>query len=151
MERAFLIVFLLSVLFFFVISFIRIILYFVFKSIVNKYRNLLNILKKRSNKKLDTKNNTNRYDKRLRDKEKEKKLDRVYKINQEEHILQQPTQTKIVGIVKPIGKWTQLILGQKVSYMMQQANALKQQTEHGYWQTMLNSHNTKNSKGFGRS
>ena len=108
-------------------------------------------MKKKSNKKLDTKNNTNRDDKRLRDKEKERRLDRVYKINQEEHILQQPTQTKIVGIVKPIGKWTQLILGQKVSYMMQQANALKQQTEHGYWQTMLNSHNTKNSKGFGRS
>lgn len=149
MVRAFLIIFLLSILFFIVISLIRIILYFVLKGIINKYKNLLKLLTNKLNK---NKNEsfTNRDDKRLKDKEKEKILDKVYKINQEERILQQPIQTRIIGIVKPVGRWTQLILGQKVSYMMQQANALKQQTEHGYWQTMVHSHDIRKGKGFGR-
>ena len=151
MERASLIIFLLSILFFLIISITRIVLYFVFKGIINKYKKLLDVFKDKLGKKSESKNNTNRDDKRIRDKEKEKELDKVYRINQEEQILQQPMQTKIVGIVKPIGRWTQLILGQKVSYMMQQANALKQQTEHGYWQTMVHSHDTRKGKGFGRS
>lgn len=146
MERAFLIISILTVFFFFIISIVRIILYCTFRYIINKYKRLLSFLKFKKDKKSNSSTNSNREDQRLRDKEKEKKLDKVYKINQEEQILQQPTQTRIVGIVKPVGKWTQLILGQKVSYMMQQANALKQQTENGYtgyWQTMEHSHDTR--------
>lgn len=46
-------------------------------------------------------------------------------------------QTKIIGIVKPIGKWTKLILGQRVVGLMQHANLLKQQNASGYWVNMI--------------
>ena len=48
-------------------------------------------------------------------------------------------QTKIVGIVKPIGKWTKLILGQRVVGLMQHATLLKQQNSQGYWVNMIHS------------
>ena len=46
-------------------------------------------------------------------------------------------QTKIIGIVKPIGKWTKLILGQRVVGLMQHANLLKQQNASGYWVNVI--------------
>ena len=48
-------------------------------------------------------------------------------------------QTKIVGIVKPIGKWTKLILGQRVVGLMQHATLLKHQNSQGYWVNMIHS------------
>lgn len=143
-DEAFFIITILSVVIFFTLIIIRTVSYFVLKNIIKGY---LNIKKRFSTKENQS---TNRDDKKERDKEKEKKLDKVVVMNQEQAILQQFEQTKIVGVVKPIGKWTKLILGQKVGYMMQQANALKEQTGHGYWQTMMNSHDTRRGKGQGR-
>lgn len=143
-NEAFFIITILSIIIFIILIIVRTVSYFVLKNIIAGY---LNIKKKFINRESQS---TNRDDRKERDKEKEKKLDKVIAMNQEQMVLQQFEQTKIVGVVKPIGRWTKLILGQKVGYMMQQANALKEQTGHSYWQTMINSHDTRRGKGQGR-
>jgi hypothetical protein len=54
----------------------------------------------------------------------------------------------IVGLVKPVGRWTSLILGNKVTYLMQHAETLKTQNDASYWQNMR--YAKDKSKGRGR-
>jgi hypothetical protein len=61
-----------------------------------------------------------------------------------ENLLNQQ-ETKIVGVVKPIGKWTKLILGQRVVGLMQHATLLKQQNNGGYWVNFI--HAQRRSRG----
>jgi hypothetical protein len=56
---------------------------------------------------------------------------------------------EIVGIVKPIGRWTSLILGQKVTYLMQHAEVLKSRNDQGYWVNMMNAREISKGKGRG--
>ncbi len=44
---------------------------------------------------------------------------------------------KIVGIVKPIGPWTKLILGKKLPTLMEYAKLVNQGQYKGYWVTLL--------------
>jgi hypothetical protein len=56
----------------------------------------------------------------------------------------------IVGLVKPVGRWTSLILGNKVTYLMQHAETLKTQNDATYWQNMRFAKDRSKGKGRGR-
>ena len=43
----------------------------------------------------------------------------------------------IVDIVKPVGFWTSMILGQKLTYLIQSAQTLKKRGDKGFWASMV--------------
>ncbi len=47
------------------------------------------------------------------------------------------TQVEIVDIVKPIGFWTSMILGQKLTYLIQSAQTLNKKGSKGFWVSMV--------------
>lgn len=46
-------------------------------------------------------------------------------------------QVEIVDIVKPIGFWTSMILGQKLTYLIQSAQMLNKKGDKGFWVSMV--------------
>lgn len=46
-------------------------------------------------------------------------------------------QTQIVDIVKPIGFWTSMILGQKLTFLVQSAQMLNKRGDKGFWAAMI--------------
>jgi hypothetical protein len=46
-------------------------------------------------------------------------------------------KVEIVDIVKPIGFWTSMILGQKLSYLIQSAQTINQRGKKGFWVSMI--------------
>ena len=46
-------------------------------------------------------------------------------------------QMNIVDIVKPIGFWTSMILGQKLTYLIQSAQVLNKRGDKGFWASMI--------------
>ena len=50
---------------------------------------------------------------------------------------QEMNQMNIVDIVKPIGFWTSMILGQKLSYLIQSAQVLNKRGDKGFWASMI--------------
>lgn len=53
----------------------------------------------------------------------------------------------IVGVIQPIGKWTSLILGKKISYLIQQTGAIK----GGFWTNMIKAKSRSAERERGRS
>ncbi len=47
------------------------------------------------------------------------------------------SQVEIVDFVKPIGFWTSMILGQKLTYLIQSAQILNKRGEKGFWVSMI--------------
>lgn len=46
-------------------------------------------------------------------------------------------QSQIVDVVKPIGFWTSMILGQKLTYLVQSAQTLNKRGDKGFWAAMI--------------
>ena len=46
-------------------------------------------------------------------------------------------QVEIVDIIKPIGFWTSMILGQKLTYLIQSAQMLNKKDSKGFWVSMV--------------
>lgn len=46
-------------------------------------------------------------------------------------------QVEIVDLVKPIGFWTSMILGQKLTYLIQSAHVLNKRENKGFWVSMI--------------
>lgn len=46
-------------------------------------------------------------------------------------------KTQIVDIVKPIGFWTSMILGQKLTFLVQSAQMLNKRGDKGFWASMI--------------
>ena len=46
-------------------------------------------------------------------------------------------ESQIVDIVKPVGFWTSMILGQKLTYLMQSAKMVNNRGEKGFWVSMI--------------
>jgi len=46
-------------------------------------------------------------------------------------------EVSIVDIVKPIGFWTSMILGQKLTYLIQSAQTLNKRGDKGFWASMI--------------
>lgn len=47
------------------------------------------------------------------------------------------SQSEIVDFVKPIGFWTSMILGQKLTYLVQSAQMLNKRGNKGFWVSMI--------------
>lgn len=56
----------------------------------------------------------------------------------------------IVDIVKPIGFWTSMILGQKLSYLIQSAQILNKRTDKGFWVSMIEAKDRQAGRQHGR-
>ncbi len=50
---------------------------------------------------------------------------------------QEMNEVNIVDIVKPIGFWTSMILGQKLTYLIQSAQILNKRGDKGFWASMI--------------
>lgn len=46
-------------------------------------------------------------------------------------------EINIVDIVKPVGFWTSMILGQKLTYLVQSAQILNKRGDKGFWASMI--------------
>lgn len=56
---------------------------------------------------------------------------------QREFDRQEMNSTQIVDFVKPVGFWTSLVLGQKLTYLVQSAQILNQRGDKGFWASMI--------------
>ena len=61
-------------------------------------------------------------------------------------LIDEREDTKIVGIAKPIGFWTSLILGDQLSQIIGRAQALNSRSHKGFWVSMLEAQ----ARGLGR-
>jgi hypothetical protein len=50
---------------------------------------------------------------------------------------QEMNSIDIVDIVKPVGFWTSMILGQKLTYLIQSAQILNKRGDKGFWASMI--------------
>lgn len=59
-------------------------------------------------------------------------------------------QVEIVDIVKPIGFWTSMILGQKLTYLIQSAHVLNKRDNKGFWVSMIEAKDRAAGRQHGR-
>jgi hypothetical protein len=86
-------------------------------------------------------------DELLKSQKKEREnLINIERINTQEQNLQFQNQEKIVDIAKPIGFWTSLILGQKLSYLVSKAQIINNREHKGFWVSMIEAQ----ARGIGR-
>jgi len=57
--------------------------------------------------------------------------------NEQDSERHEMNQVEIVDFVKPIGFWTSMILGQKLTYLIQSAQALNKRGNKGFWVSMI--------------
>ena len=60
-------------------------------------------------------------------------------------------ETKIVDIVKPIGFWTSMILGQKLTYLIQSAQIINKRANRGFWVSMVEAQEQAAGREHGRT
>ena len=60
-------------------------------------------------------------------------------------------ESQIVDIVKPIGFWTSMILGQKLTYLVQSAQSLNKRGDKGFWASMIEAKERSADRQHGRS
>lgn len=136
MKRLFLlgIVLLFVLIIFIILILLRLLFYFIF-SVLIKINNFKYNIKNKQNK-----NNIEPYDNLLRDKEKENKdiFENVEKIggNIEETHIKYNNQERVVGIIKPVGYWTSLILGDKLSEILLKNQALSE-GKNNFWVNLI--------------
>lgn len=56
----------------------------------------------------------------------------------------------IVDIVKPVGFWTSMILGQKLTYLIQSAQVLNKRGDKGFWASMIEAKEREAGREHGR-
>lgn len=56
---------------------------------------------------------------------------------QQEQENREMAEVKIVDMVKPIGFWTSMILGQKLTYLVNAAQIINQRSQKGFWVSMI--------------
>lgn len=59
-------------------------------------------------------------------------------------------QVEIVDFVKPIGFWTSMILGQKLTYLIQSAQILNKRGNKGFWVSMIEAKDRASGRQQGR-
>jgi hypothetical protein len=63
---------------------------------------------------------------------------------------QELNQSQIVDIVKPIGFWTSMILGQKLTYLIQSASVINKRNNKGFWVSMIEAKDRSAGRQHGR-
>lgn len=59
-------------------------------------------------------------------------------------------EVKIVDMVKPIGFWTSMILGQKLTYLIQSAQIINKRGKQGFWVSMIEAQERAAGRQHGR-
>lgn len=73
-------------------------------------------------------------------KQRQEKESGSYEIieSQDQKLAQEElNDSQIVDIVKPVGFWTSMILGQKLTYLVQSAQSLNKRGDKGFWAAMI--------------
>jgi len=64
---------------------------------------------------------------------------------------QEMSRVEIVDFVKPIGFWTSMILGQKLTYLIQSAQTLNKRDSKGFWVSMIEAKDRSAGRQHGRN
>ena len=64
---------------------------------------------------------------------------------------QELSEVKIVDIVKPVGFWTSMILGQKLTYLVSSAKIMNKNSHKGFWVSMAEAQERAAGRQKGRS
>ena len=72
-------------------------------------------------------------------KEKPRELvERINSIDQDQdEQSQELDEVKIVDLVKPVGFWTSMVLGQKLTYLVSSAKIMNENSKKGFWVSMV--------------
>jgi hypothetical protein len=83
---------------------------------------------------------------------KENKRDLVEKITSQDQINEniELNETKIVDLVKPVGFWTSMILGQKLTYLVSSAKIMNKNSDKGFWESMVEAQEKAQGRQKGR-
>ena len=78
-------------------------------------------------------------DARFIKKENPRKLvERINSIDQSQNGQnQEPDEVQIVDLVKPVGFWTSMVLGQKLTYLVSSAKIMNYNSHKGFWVSMV--------------
>lgn len=60
-------------------------------------------------------------------------------------------EVKIVDMVKPVGFWSSMILGQKLSYLIQSAQTINKRGKQGFWVSMIEAQEQAAGRQHGRT
>ncbi len=71
--------------------------------------------------------------------------------NEQQIAKEEMNETKIVDIVKPIGFWTSMILGQKLTYLIQSAQVINKRDRQGFWVSMIEAQERAAGRQHGRT
>jgi len=63
---------------------------------------------------------------------------------------QELAEVKIVDLVKPVGFWTSMILGQKLTYLVSAAQIINNRSQRGFWVSMIEAKERAAGKERGR-
>jgi len=128
---------------------IRLILNLTLFFLIKKYKGFKQ--KRREHKEKYKKENLPTEGELLKSQKKERELTRqLERLNAPEKEFEQELRLagkgRVVDIVKPIGFWTSLILGQKLSYLVNRASVINDREHEGFWVSMIEAQ----SRGIGR-
>ncbi len=150
----------LTVIVFIILTIVRIVMALFFLYMIRKYEALIKMIRPKDKKEkpyIPSSRNDIMY--RDKDVEKQKARENAIKLQNVQRLPRIGDQDidldpdfdkkEIVGMVKPVGRWTAMILGQKVSYLMQHAETLKTQNDAGYWVNMMHAKDASQGKGRG--
>jgi hypothetical protein len=84
-------------------------------------------------------------------KESPRDLVEVIKSQEQESENQELSEVKIVDIVKPVGFWTSMILGQKLTYLVSSAKLMNDNSKKGFWVSMVEAQERAQGRQKGRS
>ncbi|MES2678081.1 MAG: hypothetical protein V4612_07225 [Pseudomonadota bacterium] len=115
-----------------------------------KYRNLVDKIKSRKAIKAEKvlpKEDSERFIKKEVSREL---VEKIISPEQEEEA-QELSETKIVDLVKPVGFWTSVILGQKLTYLVSSAKLMNDNSKKGFWVSMVEAQERAQGRQKGRS
>lgn len=74
-----------------------------------------------------------------------------YELIESQQNQEEINDVEIVDFVKPIGFWTSMILGQKLTYLIQSAQVLNKRGKKGFWVSMIEAKDRAAGRQHGRS
>ncbi len=90
-------------------------------------------------------------DERFVKKESPRELVEKIVNEEQEEENQELSEVKIVDLVKPVGFWTSVILGQKLTYLVSSAKLMNDNSNKGFWVSMVEAQERAQGRQKGRS
>ena len=129
----------------------------IFIILLNKAKRKYQIIKNKAKKIIKPKRLTKEEDELLLNKQKQENITKsnnqsyqiIESLEQEEQ-KEQLNNMDIVDIVKPIGFFTSMILGQKLTYLIQSAQIINKRGKKGFWVSMVEAQEKAAGRQHGR-